>query len=51
MFSIEDKIRALIANIRRRPIPIADIIPLLSEAADEIARLRAIQFMYESVIK
>ena len=38
---IEQKLRALVLSIRRTPTPIADIIPLLNEAATEVERLRA----------
>lgn len=39
---LQDRLRKLVTDIRRRPIPIADVIPLLLEAADQldIARSR-----------
>ena len=37
--TIQERLRALVESIRRRPIPISDVIPLLLEAADDIDML------------
>ena len=38
---MEVKLRQLCNDIRRKPIPLADVIPTMQAAATEIARLRA----------
>ena len=37
---ITEKNRRAIAQIRRTPMPISDVIPLLTESTDEIEKLR-----------
>lgn len=39
--NIQERLRDYIANIRRKPTPIVDLIPLLREAADRIEHLEA----------
>ena len=39
--NIQERLRDYIANIRRKPTPIVDLIPLLSDAADRIEFLEA----------
>jgi hypothetical protein len=39
-FDITEKNRRAIAQIRRTPMPISDVIPLLIESNDEIEKLR-----------
>lgn len=39
MNTLPERLRAMARDIRRRPIPLADVIPLLTEAADEIDTL------------
>jgi hypothetical protein len=39
MNKISEQLRAAILDIRRKPYPISDLIPLLSRAADEIDNL------------
>ena len=34
-----ERLRAMVQKLRRTPMPIADVVPMLQEAADEIARL------------
>lgn len=39
--NIQERLRDYIANIRRKPTPIVDLIPLLRDAADRIELLEA----------
>ena len=39
--NIQERLRDYIANIRRKPTPIVDLIPLLRDAADRIEFLEA----------
>lgn len=34
-----ERLRGMVQKIRRTPMPIADVVPMLQEAADEIERL------------
>lgn len=38
--SLEQRLRDTVQKLRRTPMPIADVAPLLQEAADEIDRLK-----------
>lgn len=38
--SLEQRLRDAVQKLRRTPMPISDIAPLLQEAADEIDRLK-----------
>lgn len=38
---LADKLGRLIQSLRRTPMPLADVIPYLIEAADELRRLHA----------
>jgi hypothetical protein len=47
MRDIAEQLRAAILDIRRKPYPISDLIPLLSRAADEIDKLSYIDAQIE----
>lgn len=51
MSKVQDDLRAMVRKLRTTSVPIQDLIPLLTEAADEIDRLAEFEYMYESVSK
>lgn len=44
-----DELRMACEKLRRTPMPIADVIPLLCKAADEIDRLAEYEWMYKDL--
>lgn len=44
---IEDRLRDMVLKLRTKPIPLSEVIPLLTEAADEVDMLN--NLIYEFV--